>query len=435
MAGVIVIKHLMNQTDSPLPHSFSPHTACPSDGFGLYREDKNPDFAHCQKQDWVPANPASGLLSLSLPFPVFYLTEEASIQKLLTCFNTFNRLTGDGIARPWPLCSAQLLSLMHAAVHTPKCMSRSDSFTSSLEGTRFCDPLSSHNVFTYLIPRGHRHVYNNRSVVLVVARLDSLSLFDELSHGAESAVTGVVSLLSVARTLAAVREKMERDEPKREIVFAIFDGESFDYIGSSAAVYDMQKGAFPQVTNSKMHPATIPLSSISHVIELNQLAEHANAGGHSIFLHTDPVTSGKSGHVKEEVEKLVQIITDAGLSKVKRADQGHGLPPSSVQSFLRKDEHIVGLHVSNHENQFTNPYYNSLLDSVELLSKADVEKRFVDHIHTVSQILSRSLFKLVTGKDEALVPEKDLVSLHTSYWCSPLTKIVTATNGTFRAMR
>ena len=408
VSGVIVIKHLINQTDGPVPQSFSPESSCPNDALGMYRH--HPELAHCQKQQWVPDNPVSGLLSMSLPFPVFYLTEETSIEKVLTCYNAFNRPAGDGVARPWPLCSAQLQSLMHAAVHTPKCMSRSESFTSSLDGARFCDPLSSHNVFTYLIPRGHRHVYHNRSVVLVVARLDSLSMFDEMSYGAESAVTGVVSLLSVARTLASVREAMERDEPKKHVVFAIFDGEAFDYIGSSATVYDMEKGIFPHVVNSKMHPASISLSAISHVIELNQLAEHASASGPSLFLHSDPLTSGKSSQVKEDLEKLLQIIANAGESKVKRADISHGLPPSSVQSFLRKDEQIVGLHVSNHENEFTNPYYNSLLDSVERLSADDYEKRFIDHIHTVSQIISRSLFKLVTGQDSALIPEKDLVS-------------------------
>lgn len=412
MTGVIVIKRAINQTEDPVPKSFSPETSCPNDGFGMYREDENPDYAHCQKQQWVPANPVSDLMSMSLPFPMFYLTLEDSIDRLLSCYETYNRRV-DGQQRPWPLCAAQLKSLMHAAVHTPKCMSRSDSFAAQLDGSRFCDPLSSRNVFTYLTPRGHQHHHVNRSIVFVVARLDSMSLFDETSHGAESAITGIVALLSVARTLASAREEIERNQPKKEIVFAIFDGEAFDYIGSSASVFDMERAKFPQVLKSYIKPANITLSTISHVIELNQLVDHSSGKGASLFLHSDPVTRSKSSEVEGTLKQLLQIIQNVGVLESKEASKEHGLPPSSVQSFLRSDPGIVGLHISNHETGFTNPYYNSLLDSIEQISSEELETKFTDYIAKVATVVSRSLFKLITGKDAAssLTPEKDLVSL------------------------
>lgn len=401
----------MNQTEDPA--SFSPETSCPNDGFGMYREDENRELAHCQKQQWVPQNPASDLMSMSLPFPMFLLTEDRSIDRLLDCYNRFNRPSGDMMQRAWPLCAAQLKSLMHAAVHTPKCMSRSDSFSASLDGSRFCDPLSSRNVFTYLTPRAQNHSYTDRSVVLVVARMDSLSIFDEMSHGADSAITGLVTLLSVARTLASAREKMALHEVKKEVVFAVFDGEAFDYIGSSATVFDMEKGLFPKVLNSKIRPAKISLSHISHVIELNQLVDRSDGQSPSVFLHTDPVTTAKSKEVETSLQKLVQIIIDAGIVKTKESDRQHGLPPSSVQSFLRSDPQIVGLHISNHENEYKNPYYNSLFDSLDRVSGDDYKLRFVDHLYKVSKVVSHSLFKLVTEKDAGgeLDPEISLVSV------------------------
>lgn len=380
----------------------------------MYREHENPEYAHCQKQQWVPTNPVSDLLSMSLPFPMFYLTLDDSIDRLLRCYNTHNRRI-DGQQRSWPLCAAQLKSLMHAAVHTPKCMSRSDSFSASMDGSRFCDPLSSRNVFTYLTPRGHHHRHVNRSVVFVVARLDSMSLFDEMSHGAESAITGLVTLLSVARTLASAREEIERNQPKKEIVFAIFDGEAFDYIGSSATVFDMEHHNFPQVLRSNIKPANISLSTISHVIELNQLVDHSDGKVASLFLHSDPITRSKSSEVERSWKELAQIMKNVRPTKleIKEANKSHGLPPSSVQLFLRSDPEIVGLHVSNHENGFTNPYYNSLLDSIEQISSEELETKFTDYIANAATVVSRSLFKLITGKDatSSVDPEKALVSV------------------------
>jgi nicastrin len=407
VAGVIVIKR-MNQTDTWIPSSFSPESSCPNDGYGLYRDDQNPEFAHCQKRQWVKDNDATGLMSLSIPFPVFYLTEQDSIDKVLSCYNKFNRPSDDGMARPWPLCAAQLQSLMHAAVHTPKCMYRSDVFTSAMDGSRFCDPLSSRNIFTYLIPRGHKHEYGNRSVILVVARLDSLSMFEGMSHGADSAITGVVTLLSVARTLASARETIEMANPKKHVVFAIFDGEAFDYIGSSATVYDMERNLFPK-TRGGIHPAKISLSQISHVIELNQLAKHKSTSeGASIFMHSDPVTKGRTGAL---VEDFFNSMKKEGDKAVGRADPGQGLPPSSVQSFLRKDGQIAGIHVSNHEKEFQNLHYNSLFDTVEQLSAFEYNESFVNHILKASKIISRSLFKLMTGKEAGtLNHDEELVS-------------------------
>ncbi|XP_026549738.1 nicastrin-like, partial [Notechis scutatus] len=52
--------------------------------------------------------------------------------------------------------------------------------------------------------------------------------------------------------------------------------ETFDYIGSSRMVYDMQNGRFP-----------IQLENIDSFLELSQVALRTNA---SLWMHTDPIS-------------------------------------------------------------------------------------------------------------------------------------------------
>ena len=106
----------------------------------------------------------------------------------------------------------------------------------------------------------------------------------------------------------------------------------------------------------------------------------------------------------------MKLVIDEASVKAREANRTHGLPPSSVQSFLKDDPEIAGIHVSNHENQYSNAYYNSLLDSVDFISKTDYESMYVEHVYQVSQAVSRALFQLVTRKKAKLDPDKSLVS-------------------------
>jgi hypothetical protein len=57
------------------------------------------------------------------------------------------------------------------------------------------------------------------------------------------------------------------------ILFAFFNGEAFDYIGSSRAAYDMARGEFPMASNPKIDKQwpTIKPESIKLVLEIGEL--------------------------------------------------------------------------------------------------------------------------------------------------------------------
>jgi nicastrin len=70
-------------------------------------------------------------------------------------------------------------------------------------------------------------------VIVISARMDSASLFEGLARGADSAGTGIATLLAIVKQLSIFKDEI------------LFHGESFGYIGSSRMVYDMKKGDFP----------------------------------------------------------------------------------------------------------------------------------------------------------------------------------------------
>lgn len=81
----------------------------------------------------------------------------------------------------------------------------------------------------------------NRSIIFVSARMDSASMFDGLAIGADTAITGMVTLVAIADMLNQVKSVI-RNGDIENVVLVFFNGEAFDYIGSSRMAYDMKLG-------------------------------------------------------------------------------------------------------------------------------------------------------------------------------------------------
>ena len=115
--------------------------------------------------------------------------------------------------------------------------------------------------------------------------MDSRSFFFEVAPGAQSAVSGFITLLAAAH---ALRDVTQQAPPNRTILYAFFQGvgyvhtvftvvfaavllpwlnvwtvwlqETFDYIGSSRMVYDMQNNQF-----------AVDLNNIHSFLEIGQV--------------------------------------------------------------------------------------------------------------------------------------------------------------------
>lgn len=390
VSGVMVLK----PDDDDIPSEFSPEKSCPNENFGLYSEDIH--YARCNKIKWNPYNPIQGMMYEDWNIPIFLITKNDSISKIKNnCFNKFNKAK-NGIIPTWPLCSAQLKSVMLAAKDTSTCMRRSNIIT-NLNPAKLCDPLGSFNIHTTLFPETINAT--NRSVIIVGARLDAFSLFDNLAPGGHTSVTGLVTFLSVAHTMTKLKEYLKLENPEKNILFTIFNGEAFDYIGSSRMVYDMQKGDFPP--KNKNNQTSYYLEHISHFIELSQLSSE-----NDVWLHVDPISTGKSAEVNLMVNNLIKELKKQAklINKtvsMEEAPRENPIPPASMQSFLKHDNQIAGVLISDHSTEFINKYYNSLYDDAETLGIINDKEKLSSQLATTAAVLSRTLYKMLTGKDYA----------------------------------
>uniref|UniRef100_A0A672RFU4 Nicastrin n=1 Tax=Sinocyclocheilus grahami TaxID=75366 RepID=A0A672RFU4_SINGR len=345
VAGVAVIV-----SKTGLADNFSPHTTCPNQNTGVYSASYGSDLANCNVTMWNPLG--NGLSYEDFAFPVFALKDENQTQVIRKCYQDHN-LRVNGSAPQYPLCAMQLFSHMHAATDTVTCMRRTDLQNRfSINPEVLCDPLSDFNVWTSTRPlnnsaKGHAA---NESVVIAATRLDGRSFFWEQAPSAEGTVSGIVTLLATIQALSPVTQEAP---PPRNIFFSFFQGEAFDYIGSSKMVYDMERNDF-----------VIDLNNVHSMLEIGQVGLRR---GRSLWMHSDPVSRQNKSvdtEVSEEERKLSLFSHALSLDQ---PSVSQPLPPSSFQRFLRV-RGIPGLVLADHNTSFNNRYYESLYDDAENLN-------------------------------------------------------------------
>ncbi|KAM6919518.1 nicastrin [Lycodopsis pacificus] len=345
VAGVAVVAANTNPSDG-----FSPHTNCPNENTGVYTESYGPAMSHCKVTVWNPLG--NGLSYEAFDFPIFSMKDDNDTQVIRQCYMDHNRAV-NGSTPQYPLCAMQLFSHMSAVTDTATCMRRND-INFSISPEMVCDPLGDSNVWASTKPlnytaKGHK---DGEHVVVAAARLDSRSFFFDVAPGAQSGVSGFVALLAAAH---ALRNATQEAPPPRNILYAFFQGETFDYIGSSRMVYDMQNNGF-----------AVDLDNIHSVLEVGQVGLRADS---KLWLHSDPV-SRKNSSVDEEVKKLIANLQLAATNLNVSAEEtnvSQPLPPSSFQRFLRARP-IPGVVIEDHQSAFTNRFYESMYDNAEHLN-------------------------------------------------------------------
>ncbi|XP_075875759.1 nicastrin [Nelusetta ayraudi] len=389
VAGVAVVASNTNP-----PGTFSAHTTCPNENTGVYSEDYDPAYAHCKVTLWNPLG--SGLSYEEYDFPIFSLKDDNETQVIRQCYLNHNRVV-NGSAPQYPLCAMQLYSHMSAVTDTATCMRRND-INFSISPEMVCDPLGDFNVWASTRPinntaKGHKMW---ESVVIAAARLDSRSFFFDIAPGAESAASGLVALLAAAQ---ALRNATQEAQPNRTILYTFFQGETFDYIGSSKMVYDMQNNQFP-----------VDLDNVHSVLEIGQVGLRAD----KLWLHSDPV-SRKNSSVDEEVVKLIGFLDSASKNLSVATDVpnvSQPLPPSSFQRFLRARP-IPGVVIENHQSVFTNRFYESMYDNAEYLNvsnptnlspeeQLDVITDTAKSLAEVATLVARALYLQAGGAESQL---------------------------------
>uniref|UniRef100_A0A803VG20 Nicastrin n=1 Tax=Ficedula albicollis TaxID=59894 RepID=A0A803VG20_FICAL len=408
LKGTSRISGLAVAAASPAPsQGFSPGLKCPNDGFGLYSEQHGPEYAHCNGSIWNPWG--SGVSYEDFPFPIFLLQDANETEVIKECFRAHNVPAAAGAAPRFPLCAMQLQSHMHAAASTVTCMRRSSlQSTFSINPEIVCDPLLDYNVWSSLKPiNASGKVEPEQRLILAATRVDSHSFFWNVAPGAEAAVGSFVSLLAAAQALQAAPGALQLP---RNVLFVFFQGETFDYIGSSRLVFDMEQEKFP-----------LRLENIGAFLELGQVSLRNDS---VLWMHTDPI-SRQNQSVDSQVQNLLDVLLSSSSGSnvsLQEPENSQPLPPSSFQRFLRS-RNIPGVVLSDHRTAFHNRYFQSIYDTAENIRMSYPEGltpeerlEFVTDtakaLAEVSTLLARALFSLAggTGSTESIKADPKTVT-------------------------
>lgn len=165
-------------------------------------------------------------------------------------------------------------------------------------------------------------------------------------------LTSYVTLMSVASTLKQyLPNNYSELTRKLNILFLIFNGESYDYIGSQRFVYDLENLDFPLPSTLT---APISFENIELMIDIGVLDEVSAINVHTLN------TSEKAASFAAALNAQSQNFDIKFELKV-----GTNIPPTSAQSFLRKNQTFPAL-ILNSRPQ--NRYYHSIYDNAANLN-------------------------------------------------------------------
>ncbi|XP_023713100.1 nicastrin isoform X3 [Cryptotermes secundus] len=406
---------LINNRSAERPEYFSHDDKCPNRYSGLARIEQTCN----NSQPWNPHG--TGLMFIDWGFPIFHIEDGDSISKLYQCYQKHNAYHRDE-QRDQSLCALEMNSFMIAAVDSKTCMRRSAA-TTILNYVHYCDPLGGDNIWSTLYPRLKAEKMN-RTVVVVAARLDGTSMFDGLVPGAMSPVSGIVTLLMTAKILASIAQNLSDIDGHQDnnVLFLLLNGESYDYIGSSRVVWDMEHGVFPMKPSSSevQEPPPLFLQNIAMFIELGQISALGNMSGSNtttLYFHQHFPTSNNV---------LNRYQMETFISHMKKYGSEVGLefnlinekrfPPASLQNFLAASSDIPGVLLADHGSQYVNRYYHSIMDDGQELNYkyqngSELSTNSVQKlIANLSYTLAQTIYCLInsTGRcDEPKVPEPD----------------------------
>lgn len=349
--GPDLISVLVLVNDFSQVTTFSHESQCPN-RYSSYSRD-----GQCNAH-WNPHG--SGLLLEDFPFPIYFVNDQTEIEKISNCFEKFNNFElADQRSRS--LCSIEVDSVMSGAVNSEVCMRRSE-FSKYLKPITYCDPLQGRNVYATLFPRDVvpeelRAFDPAERFIMVTARLDTTSMFDGIGVGAMGSLVPFATLVSTAHILSKLLPPGKRPPGSPNVLFALFNGETYDYIGSQRMVYDMEKGDFPFVRH---HTRQIHLSNIDLLVDIGTLDDLNNPDLYSLKdeKHKEHL------YFRDLMTKYnVYNNNSNNFNITLNAYSTVSIPPTSANTFLRANQSMpVVILNSKPTNQFLHSIYDTDLN-------------------------------------------------------------------------
>ncbi len=227
------------------------------------------------------------------------------------------------------VCGMQLGLDMSGAISSKVCVRR-ETIQHTVDSNQFCDPLGGMTYFTFL----SQQPSNDKPITILSARLDTFTMYEYYTPGANEPISSIIGLLAIAELLARNREGMD----KTNVLITLFDNEAFEYGGSSRFVNDLILNQFPEImisnssngngissfrlgklknrnlksffnSVSKILTFNTDKKNLKVLIELNQLGSVGVNDENKLYIHRDPLSFSSSESISKIIEDLSTNLT------------------------------------------------------------------------------------------------------------------------------
>ncbi|KAK6233817.1 hypothetical protein QUC31_006223 [Theobroma cacao] len=181
----------------------------------------------------------------------------------------------------------------------------------------------SGSVWSAVPPINSSSSNQSKPIIITVASMDAASFFRDKSLGADSPISGVISLLAAVDALSRVDGL---DDLNKQLVFLVFTGEAWGYLGSRRFLLELdQQSDAVRGLNSTL---------VELVMEIGSTGKGFSQGNKTFFAHTE-VSSG-ANEALDALKLAQESLKSEGVTISTANSSNPGIPPSSLMAFLRK---------------------------------------------------------------------------------------------------
>ena len=228
---------------------------------------------------------------------------------------------------------------------------------------------------------------NNRPVVVLAAGMDSTSMFHDISPGANTAASNILTVVMAARLIGKYVSDSTLDSLPNRIVLALFEAEQYGFVGSRSFFKDVAYPGFECKSSivrsvsrlgDKSDLACINpvrpsmkftgLGQIKGMLSVDQLGYLLGDG--IMYVHADNNNDMYGAFLANILKRSGTNNFSVTSASVSNNNNAYPLPPSPLTSLLHLSEGAVGGAVlSGYDYAFTNKVpYHSHRDSADYFS-------------------------------------------------------------------
>lgn len=255
-----------------------------------------------------------------------------------------------------------------------------------------CLPLGGYSVWSSLPPINISSSDQKKPIVLTMTSMDSASFFRDKNLGADSPISGLISLLAAVDALSHV-DGLEN--LNKQLVFLVLTGESWGYLGSRRFLLELDlRTEAVRGLNSTL---------IETVVEIGSVGKGLSQGIKTFYAHK----AGVSSNTNETLDALKQAgdsLKSESVSIFSASNSNPGIPPSSLMAFLRKNPFTPGIVLEDFDNNFTNKFYHSHLDDLSNINSSSVA--------AAAALVARTLYILASDSKDVSSSDLSAISVN-----------------------